>query len=260
LLHGVGGGAWSWKPQRAVLAERCAVFIWEGRGHGEAARVPDAGLADYWQDAVEALAAIRERGLQPVTVVGHSMGGLLALRLATEFPAAVAGVVLIDPVYAPDGSAGHVPGLLGSLAAAAFSPLFRSIAANGRVARTLSRWIFTNAFENRARLEAAWVDQRTQVPVEYPRMLREAFTGPTGIEIRDDASAVEAPTLVLEGSSGRKAPRFPGLVEALRRRLGPRFRYEAIAGGHYLQLDAPEAVNALLLQWIAPETGELLPA
>jgi pimeloyl-ACP methyl ester carboxylesterase len=101
-------------------------------------------------------------------------------------------------------------------------------------------------------METAWRDQQTQVPVEYPRMLREAFTGPTGIEIRDDAQTIDVPTLVLEGSSGRKAPRFPGLVRTLRDRLAERFRYEAIAGGHYLQLDEPDKVNALLLDWKAP--------
>jgi len=252
LLHGVGGAAWSWKPQRAALAARFAVYTWEGRGHGQAARVADAGLADYWQDALEAIDALRARGATPATVVGHSMGGLLAMRLATHVPAAVESVVLVDPVYAPDGSAGHVPGAAGKFAAAAFRPLFHQVATNGPIARAMSRWVFINSFENRDLMEAAWRDQQTQIPVEYPRMLREAFTGPTGIEIGDDASAIDVPTLVLEGSSGRKAPRFPGLVRTLRDRLAERFRYETIPGGHYLQLDAPEMVNALLLGWRAP--------
>jgi len=180
------------------------------------------------------------------------MGGLLAMRLATHRPADVESVVLVDPVYAPDGSAGHVPGAAGKFAAAACSPLFHQVAVNGPIARAMSRWVFTNSFENRDRMEAAWRDQQTQVPVEYPRMLREAFTGPTGIEIRDDALAIDVPTLVLEGSSGRKAPRFPGLVNTLRDRLAGRFRYESIPGGHYLQLDEPDRVNALLLEWKAP--------
>jgi len=252
FLHGVGGAAWSWKPQRTVLAPRFAVYTWEGRGHGEAARVADAGLADYWADAREALDALRARGATPLTVVGHSMGGLLAMRLATERASDVESVVLVDPVYAPDGSAGHVPGAAGRFAAAAFAPLFHQVAVNGPIARAMGRWVFTNSFENRDRMEAAWRDQRTQIPVEYPRMLREAFTGPTGIEIRDDAKTIDVPTLVLEGSSGRKAPRFPGLVQTLRNRLGDRFRYESIPGGHYLQLDEPDLINALLLAWKEP--------
>lgn len=55
FLHGVGGAAWSWAPQREALRDAFTCFTWEGRGHGEAPRVADAGLADYYQDAREAL-------------------------------------------------------------------------------------------------------------------------------------------------------------------------------------------------------------
>ena len=59
FLHGVGGAAWSWRPQVADLSADRACFVWEARGHGSAPRVRDAGLADYYTDAREALTEVR---------------------------------------------------------------------------------------------------------------------------------------------------------------------------------------------------------
>jgi len=218
LLHGVGGGAWSWRPQRAELAATCRLFVWEARGHGAAARVGDAGLADYYVDAREALVlAVADAGT-PVHVVGHSMGGLLAMSLACDDPVRVRSLFLIDPVYATESAGGHLPPSLAGVAAVVCAPLLRSIARNGTLGRAVMRSVFARAFENRERMLLAWADQRRQVPVEYPRMLRESF-------------------------SARGGARFPALIAALRERLRADFVHDAIRGGHYLQLDRPSAVN-----------------
>jgi len=41
----------------------------------------------------------------------------------------------------------------------------------------VSRLVFRAAFVDRACEAAAWTHQRTQVPVEYPKMMNEAFDG-----------------------------------------------------------------------------------
>ncbi len=251
MLHGVGGGAWSWRPQWDALRTTHRLGVWEGRGHGAASRVADAGLADYYTDAREALAAIVEDTGRPPIVVGHSMGGLLAIALACDVKADVAGLFLVDPVYATgDGEYGHFAPGIGRFADFVCSPLIRSFARDGAVSRRISRWIFEQSFVDRARMEAAWRDQRTQIPVEYPRMLHESFTGPLGFVPREFAREISVPAFVLQGTaSGKGAPRFPRLVDTLRERLGPRFTFESIAGGHYLQLDSPDEVTARLLRF-----------
>lgn len=84
LLHGAGGGAWEWQLWRGVL-----------QSEGINCRTPDfeaskAGLVsteldDYLQ---QARAAYREvlATQQPVLLIGASLGGLLALKLAGEAP------------------------------------------------------------------------------------------------------------------------------------------------------------------------------
>ncbi len=244
FLHGVGGGAWSWKPQASTLSETGSVYVWEGRGHGEAARVDDAGLGDYFADAQEALGAIVAREKRTAVVVGHSMGGLLALALAAESAAAVRAVALVDPVY-PEGVAGYGLhfGPFTAIVRGIMTPLARSYAANNGIARAISRRMFAWSFEDAEAMERAWADQRLQVPVEYPRMIFEALEGPSRFPRRMFAEEIAVPVLLLEGTSGAKKPRFPHLDAVLRARLGTDYRYAQTAGGHYLQLDRPDFVT-----------------
>jgi pimeloyl-ACP methyl ester carboxylesterase len=236
FYHGVGGAAWSWEPQVRELSAGLRAYVWEARGHGMARAVADAGLGDYFADAGEALDAVRAAGRPPV-VVGHSMGGLLALAVAASRPADVRGLVLVDPVYAPDGGT-HAGGLLARVARAVMAPLVGSLERDGVVARILARRVFEGAFVDRRTMERAWRSQRTQVPVEYPKMMYEAFDGPTGFPNRAFASELEMPTLLIEPVRG--SPRFPRLVSELRR-LGDAFAHLTLDGGHYLQLDRSAA-------------------
>ncbi len=233
FLHGVGGAAWSWAPQIEALSDEFRCCVWEARGHGAAARVADAGLGDYYVDAREALAAVGE----PAWLVAHSMGGLLALALAAEREdrERVRGLVLLEPVYAPEGGS-HTGG---RAALWLTRPLVDSLQRGGFFGRRVSKLVFAASFQDRALMERAWTHQRAHVPVEYPKMMAEAFTGPTNFPNRAFAEELDCPTLLIEGSVAKDGPRFPELVAQLRR-LGDRFEYEAIRGGHYLQLDRSE--------------------
>ena len=235
FLHGVGGGAWSWLPQRAAFARTHRVYTWEARGHGAAARVADAGFADYLQDAREALTLAAHDG-RPV-IVGHSMGGFIATILAAD-GGPLTALALIDPVYNEDNAA-HVVPALRPLAQALCAPVARSAQRDGILARTIGRAIFNASFTDRAAREAAWTAQRAQIPYEYPRMFSEGIGGVEGVAFRHYARDVNVPTLLLNG-------RFPALRDTLRAQLGVRFHDESMPGGHYLQLDRPAAVTERL--------------
>ncbi len=244
FLHGVGGGAWSWRPQVEALADEFACWVWEARGHGAAPPVADAGLADYYVDATEALDTVRTAASGGITIVGHSMGGLLAIALAARSPSRVNGLVLVDPVYPrDDGASAHDLGPLKPLLLWLMKPLAASFVRDGAVARAISRWIFVNSFTDRARMEVAWRDQRRQIPVEYPKMFFEAFGQPEGFPVDPFATRIDVPVLVFN-------PRSTELVAELTRRLGPRFVCERVAGGHYLQLDRPHDVTERLRRFL----------
>jgi len=237
FVHGVGGAAWSWQPQREAFAATNLVYTWEARGHGAAPPVADAGFADYVQDAREALAAVVEREGRAPIVIGHSMGGFVATILAAEGRPARA-LALIDPVYNEDGSS-HVAPAWRALATRLIAPLERSAQRNGPLARSIGKLVFAAAFRDRAAMKAYWPAQARQVPLEYPQMFYEGIAGVSGIAMRAYADDIDVPVLLLNG-------RFPRLSATLRARLGTRFAEETIAGGHYLQLDRPQLVNERL--------------
>jgi pimeloyl-ACP methyl ester carboxylesterase len=247
FLHGVGGGAWSWRPQVAEFAGDFACFVWEARGHGAARRVADAGLADYYADAREALAAVRDGTSGGITVVGHSMGGLLAIALGAQSPHRINGIVLVDPVYPQnDGLSAHDLGPLTPLMLLLMKPLVASFLRDGAVARAISRWMFTHSFTDPVRMEEAWRDQRRQVPIEYPKMFYEAFGQPEGFPVQPFARLIDMPVLAFN-------PRSRELVATLTQRLGPRFSCARLAGGHYLQLDRPAEVNERLRRFLGEQ-------
>jgi pimeloyl-ACP methyl ester carboxylesterase len=252
FLHGVGGGAWSWTPQVDRFSRDYRVFVWEARGHGDASPVQDAGLAEYYEDARQALAFAIEHAGCPVTLVAHSMGGLLAIALAASQPADVAGLFLVDPVYSDgsDAAYGHVSPAFGPVVRWMCTPVIDSFARNGRLSRVLARLVFERAFTNRDRMESAWLSQRLQIPFEYRKMLRDSFVRPDGFAFRDFSSEITAPVFLLDTARPDGGTRFPELVRTLDRRLGTRFTHGAVAGGHYLQLDRFEDVNGFLERFL----------
>jgi pimeloyl-ACP methyl ester carboxylesterase len=92
LLHGLTGAASNFAELAPVLAERARVLIPELPGHGGSTPLPAAPSLDPYAERVR-LVAERE-GMLPAVLVGHSLGGLVALRLAMRAPEAVRGVVL----------------------------------------------------------------------------------------------------------------------------------------------------------------------
>lgn len=92
LLHGIGGGAASFTPQIPVFASSREVLAWDAPGYGRSDD-PDGppGMSGY-----AAAAASLLDGLGPAHVIGVSWGGVIATRLALEYPDAVRSVVLAD--------------------------------------------------------------------------------------------------------------------------------------------------------------------
>ncbi len=94
LLHGELGGSWVWERYLQYFAQRG----WEGhalnlRAHfwSETADFETLDLDTYLDDATAGLDALG----RPAVVIGHGMGGLLALKLAERRE--VAGLVLLSP-------------------------------------------------------------------------------------------------------------------------------------------------------------------
>lgn len=97
LLHGLGGSQSSWQVVFSALAERHRVCALDLPGHGASDKTaPDQ--ADYTLPGLGAAVAgaLQTLHLAPAILVGHSLGGAVALQIALEHPSLVDRLVLVD--------------------------------------------------------------------------------------------------------------------------------------------------------------------
>jgi pimeloyl-ACP methyl ester carboxylesterase len=92
LVHGLGGSALNWVAVAPKLVARRRVLVPDLPGHGRSSPLPGLSTLTPLADSLAEL--LRREGTGRVPVVGHSLGGLVALRLAVREPAAVSGVLL----------------------------------------------------------------------------------------------------------------------------------------------------------------------
>lgn len=92
LVHGLGGRWQHWQENIPALAERGRVVAVDLPGFGRSRPLPGGYSIDAFADAVADLLVVLD--LPEVVLVGHSLGGPLAVRLAHRHPQRVAAVVL----------------------------------------------------------------------------------------------------------------------------------------------------------------------
>ena len=97
LIHGVGLNAEIWAPQIEALAKTHRVIALDMAGHGRSAPLPDGATLD---DYVARLPGLLDGlGIASANVIGHSMGGLVALGFALAHPERALRVGVLNSVY-----------------------------------------------------------------------------------------------------------------------------------------------------------------
>ncbi len=99
FLHGFASEALAWNGLIAALAQRAGaacppLLAFDLPGHGAA---PDSGEASFEALAEAAIAALRAEGIGAAHLVGHSLGGALAARIALDGRIDAASLVLLAP-------------------------------------------------------------------------------------------------------------------------------------------------------------------
>lgn len=93
ILHGLFGSARNWATVAKRLAAHRCVLALDLRNHGASPWTPGMDYPDMAQDVARFVAS---RALGPVEVIGHSMGGKVAMCLALAEPALVRRLVVVD--------------------------------------------------------------------------------------------------------------------------------------------------------------------
>jgi pimeloyl-ACP methyl ester carboxylesterase len=106
ILHPGGSGSSSWRGVATFLAARFRVLLFDRRPYRLSGEVePAATIANEVRD----VAAIAEIVGEPMLLVGHSSGAVIALEAALVSPARFAGIVLYEPPVAVSAPLGGEP-------------------------------------------------------------------------------------------------------------------------------------------------------
>ena len=242
LVHGFTCAHDDWSRQVAHFAPRHTVVTCDLRAHGKSSgNAQDCTIETYGRDVAAVMDAL---DLAPAVLVGHSMGCRVVLEACRHVPARLAGLVLMD------GS------LLGTDPLAA-DAMRSHIAATGGEA-------FARALFSEALLPAtAEGEQIMQRAVDFPEAVTlRLFPAMIEWEVRTMAQAlasVRVPLLAIQSTylnAERKRVRLePGQsspwLDLVRRRV-PAARIEIVPdAGHFTMIDAPQACNRLLAEFIA---------
>jgi pimeloyl-ACP methyl ester carboxylesterase len=98
ILHGMLGSSRNWQTAARDLAAARRVFALDLRNHGLS---PHVGTMSYGEMAADVLSWLDAHALGRVELIGHSMGGKVAMLLACRHPDRVARLVVVD--IAPKG-------------------------------------------------------------------------------------------------------------------------------------------------------------
>jgi pimeloyl-ACP methyl ester carboxylesterase len=94
LVHGLGGAAANWTLLAPLLARHRRVIVPDLPGHGGSGRPQDGADLTWYADALAELLGRVEA--VPAAAVGHSLGGVVCLRLAARRPELVSTLALVE--------------------------------------------------------------------------------------------------------------------------------------------------------------------
>lgn len=109
LIHGSWVDSRSWRAILPGLAGSMQVLAYDRRGHGASTYAPRAHALE--SEAADLAALLESTDHYPAHLVGHSYGGMIALRLAVDRPELVRSLSLHEPPYIGllDGDPATVP-------------------------------------------------------------------------------------------------------------------------------------------------------
>jgi pimeloyl-ACP methyl ester carboxylesterase len=239
ILHGLGSGAATWLPTARILARRHHVVLVDLPGHGVSAMPEPFSLAR----ATRALdGALAHASREPVVLVGHSLGGLVAAAEACDHPGRVRALVLIETALRPLAEGKERRAALAALDRDYQGTLRRAYGAFGR---------------DSAQGEALYRQVAAMDPAVVKPWIRLAFA--TDLSAR--MARLQCPLLVvLAPRSWPKGEPWVETAAALGYGAVPRVRAVRLDGcDHFVMLDRPDELARVIGRFAdAPDGGPVV--
>lgn len=233
VLHGLAGYGGEWTALIDELPDEFGVIAPDQRAHGRShGEQPSDVSAQRWVD--DAIACIEASAADRVTVVGQSMGGIVATMLAADRPDLVQALVLIEAGIAPLGG-DDLSGLQSWLDSwpDVFATKGEARRFFGKDERSTPAWVGGLRPTNDG-LQAAF-DSSVMVA---------AITELAGDDRTELFASLTVPTLVIRATQSA----LDDADIAAMATAGPDAEMAIIAGGHDLHLEEPALIAAMIMR------------
>jgi pimeloyl-ACP methyl ester carboxylesterase len=236
LVHGWCCDHTYFAPQAAYFAGRHRVVAIDLRGHGAS----DKPEQDYTLDVfADDLAWLCERlGVTRPVVIGHSLGGAVALAVAVRFPSLPVAIGALD---SPLARAPEAVAAVERLVARLWGPDYRPVA---RQFCDENLFVSTDDPARRARI----LDGMSAAP---QHVMASAMEGLARYDSAAALSALTVPMLFIAANEAK--PRAD--VARLRALCSTLILGQTVGSGHFLQLEVPDQVNAMLDRFLTLVAG-----
>lgn len=264
LMHGIGSWSYNWRYSIDPLSQHFRVICFDAKGHGYSDKPEYSEQSGH--QIIETKRIIESLSNEPAIVVAQSLGGLVSLGVAAEYPELFARLIVINVPIFPERLPNRVMRLLSNL------PLdLVRIVDNWRLAKLFAPLVWTAvAIERREVLanpdemtfeEVYWAsypylefpngitkfaEELQQSAKEIERLLKNE---PNIISrIQNNLTKISCPTLILWGEQDNWFSFKNG--EKLHACL-PNSRLKIISNcGHDAAAGSPKAVNAAILEFL----------
>jgi 3-oxoadipate enol-lactonase len=233
FLHGLGGSSYSWWGQLAACEKRGhRVIAYDQRGAGRSSRPPGPYSIELWAEDLERL--LDRLGVEHATLVGHSVGCMIAEHAAARLRERVRGLALIGGALRWRPEAGPV-----------FEERVR-LARAGQMDEIAQAVAQTGLSEQCRRQNPALHGLFCELIASNDPTAYADWSAATAVGEMLETERITCPTLALAGELDPVTP--PAFAEAIAAAV-PGARAGVIEGAaHWCQLEAPGAVNARLLE------------
>lgn len=246
MIHGIAASHHDWDELIPVLAQHgYACYALDLLGHGDSPRLNSRAYQLEWIFE-HFLNWMRSLHLtEPAIVIGHSLGGHLALDYARRVSAWTRGLILINPFY----SRLQLPFFL--------QRSYSSRNLRGVIAGKTPEWMFRAIVDITSRamghsagaLHSLPEKIRAQTALDYTRTAPGVYNIPnTVVDLTPHLPSISTPTLVVWGSRDQTlAPSsFPRLVSAMPRAIG-----RSIPAGHVPHQSHAGEFNQMVLEFLS---------
>ena len=245
MIHGVAASLHDWDDLIPELTKHgYASYALDLLGHGDSPKPRSRAYHIDWmfEHFLHWMTSLRLT--EPAILIGHSLGGYIALEYARRFSAWTRGLVLVSPFY----SRLQLP------------PLLRRSYSNrnlrGLIAEKIPQWMFRAIVDVTSRslghsagaLHSLPEHIRAQTALDYTRTAPGVYNIPNVLSAQTEhLSSISLPTLVVWGDRDQAlAPKsFPKLVNEM-----PRAQGRSIHAGHVPHQSNAEEFNEMVLGFL----------